>query len=110
MFATLQDGIDPTLQLLAGLITLAAAVLSALQTFLGSAERAGKHNTAGAEFNSVKRRIDFLIAQNSDGKELDDASIEEIRTSMDSLSRETPTIPDLIWQQMLKEIPREGKD
>ncbi len=108
LFATLQEGIDPRLQLLAGFVTLAAAVLSALQTFMGSAERAGKHNTAAAEFNSVKRRIDFLIAQNADGHDLDDAIIEDIRASMDTLSRETPALPESLWEQMLIEIPRES--
>jgi hypothetical protein len=105
LFVTMQQGIEPLAQFFAGFVTLISAVLAALQTFMGSAERAGKHNAAAAEFNAVKRRIDFLIAKSADGGVLDDAIIEEIRSSMDTLSRETPAIPEKLWKNLLIDFP-----
>lgn len=110
LFATMQEGIDPRVQLFAGLVTLTAAVFAALQTFMGSAERAGKHNAAAAEFNAVKRRIDFLIAKNADGGGLDDTVVEDIRSSMDALSRETPALPNGLWEQLLTDFPTSRGD
>ena len=58
--------IGPWLQILIGLASVAAAILSSLQTFLGYSERAEKHRLAGAKYGALGRELESL-RENSDG-------------------------------------------
>nr|MDQ5828128.1 SLATT domain-containing protein [Chloroflexota bacterium] len=61
LFATLQTGPEPWLQVLVGLASVLAAVLASLQTFLGYAERAEKHRVAGAKYGALGRELEALL-------------------------------------------------
>ena len=53
LFATLtKDQASQTLRLVLGLVSVLAAVLAALQTFLGYGQRADKHRTTAAAYGS----------------------------------------------------------
>lgn len=57
VFATLQKQPELWLQIIVGLASLAAALLTSLQTFLGYSERAEKHRLAGAKYGSTSQPI-----------------------------------------------------
>ncbi|MCI0410846.1 MAG: SLATT domain-containing protein, partial [Acidobacteria bacterium] len=64
LFATLADpeaGIPPAFKITVGSISVAAAILSALQTFLRFGERAEKHVVAADWYAAVRRDIDQLL-------------------------------------------------
>jgi hypothetical protein len=63
IFSSLGASPDSALVIVAGLISLLAATLAALQTFLGFAERAEKHRTAAAAYSALKRDLDVLKTQ-----------------------------------------------
>jgi hypothetical protein len=46
-----------------GLLSLLAAILSALQTFLGYAQRAERNRTSAAAYGQLKRDLDLLVMQ-----------------------------------------------
>lgn len=63
IFASLGASPDSRLVIVAGLVSLLAAALAALQTFLGFAQRAEKHRTAAAAYGTLKHELDLLATQ-----------------------------------------------
>lgn len=49
-----------------GLMSIAAASFSALQSFLNFGDKAEKHRAAGAKYNAVGRQPEQLLAQDND--------------------------------------------
>jgi hypothetical protein len=94
IFATLKDGPEPWLQILVGLASVAAAVLTSLQTFLGYAERAEKHRLAGAKYGALGRELETLRAV-SDGASKEQT--DRVRERLDVLAIETPNNPQSIY-------------
>jgi hypothetical protein len=63
IFSSLGSSPNRALVIAAGLISLLAAVLAALQTFLGFAQRAEKHRASGVAYSELKRDLDLLATQ-----------------------------------------------
>jgi hypothetical protein len=107
VFATLQNQPDLWLQISVGLASVAAALLTSLQTFLGYAERAEKHRIAGAKYGALGRELEQLIASPPPTVEL----MSEVRRRLDDLAVESPNNPGLIYRKAgasdLELIPHE---
>jgi len=101
VFANLQEKPEIGWQITIGIMSITAAVLSALQSFLNYGEKAEKHRTAGARYNAVGRELEQLLAQNDDW-----SSLASIRERIDKLANDSPHIPEAVHQEMSK-IPVE---
>ncbi len=88
---------------MAGLITLAAAVLAGVQTVARFGERSGAHRGAAASFGRVKTRLDLLIARN---RKPTDNEIEDLTVVMERLDAETPVVSERFWKAAIKRIQR----
>jgi hypothetical protein len=95
VFATLQQKPEFWWQLSVGLMSIAAAALSALQSFLGYSDKAEKHRSAGAKYNAIGRELELLLAQDSDW-----APLDSIRQRIDTLAQESPHIPESVHGEM----------
>lgn len=62
VFATLEHHVGIPLRVLVGMISVLAAVLASLQTFLRFGERSEKHRAAGEAWASLRREIDQMVA------------------------------------------------
>jgi hypothetical protein len=62
VFATLQHHVNTELKILIGLVSVLAAVLAGLQTFLRFGERAEKHRTAAEAWAALRRDMEEMIA------------------------------------------------
>lgn len=99
IFATLDESIDATVKLLAGLVSVLAATLTGLQTFLKFSERAEKHRAVAARYGALRREIEELRSlEGNITREL----ITPLRESIDRLAEESPNIPTRIWKHTLK--------
>jgi hypothetical protein len=94
VFATLQKDPDPLLQILVGLASVVAAILSSLQTFLGYSERAEKHRLAGAKYGALGRELETLRAL-PDGAS--NERMDRVRERLDVLAVESPNNPQSIY-------------
>lgn len=95
VFASLQEKPEIWLQIIVGLASVAAAILTSLQTFLGYTERAEKHRIAGAKYGAIGRELEIL-------RTLPDVSLEDvhdIRQRLDSLAEESPNNPLSIYNK-----------
>lgn len=93
IFAALQAEVSASAQMLVGLLSFSAAGLSAIQTFLGYAERAEKNRVAAAHYGSLRRWIEQERAlPTTDEAELKD-TVTKIRELSDRYATESPEIP-----------------
>jgi len=109
VFASLQQKVDPILQILVGLISVAAAILAGLQTFLGFAERAERHRMTAARYSALRREIEFLLAVENT-KFHDPEHLDALRVKIDKLGEEAPSITSKIWDEAGRKISIADKD
>ncbi|OLY91198.1 hypothetical protein SAMN05444008_11272 [Cnuella takakiae] len=101
VFATLSKDVNIYFKIATGLISVAAAVLSSIQTFLRFNERAELHRSTAAQAGSIRRLVEEIIASGN----LDDLSREEIskiRERIDKLSENAPSIKAKTWEKTKK--------
>ena len=104
IFATLQkDQADIRLRIAVGIISVLAAVLSSLQTFLRLSERADRHRAAAVRYGALRRELETAIAK---GGPYEDELVAGVREKLDSISSDSPEIPARVWtkvEKLLKE-------
>jgi hypothetical protein len=90
-----------------GSLSILAAVLTGLQTFLKNAEVAEKHRVAGAKFANLKHRLELLAS-------LPPTTVAELRAELvgiegtwATLREESPTLPSTIWRKIEASFPLE---
>jgi hypothetical protein len=102
VFATLQSKPDLWWQVTVGVMSIGAAILAALQSFLGYNDKAEKHRTAGAKYNAIGRELELWLSLPVE--DLD--KLDSIRQRIDALAQESPHIPATVH----KEMPRVGNE
>ncbi|MFM0309503.1 SLATT domain-containing protein [Paraburkholderia sp. RL17-383-BIF-A] len=96
VFASLHaSAVSPELKIFIGFVSVAAAVASALQTFLRYAERAEKHRAAGARYGAVRRRLEAVFAGDADAR--DGHYLSAIRDELDRLAEDSPNVPPRVF-------------
>ncbi|QJE95205.1 SLATT domain-containing protein [Luteolibacter luteus] len=88
-----KDGVDAQIRLGLGLLSMASAVVAALQTFLNLSDRAAKHKASGASYGAIRRALELLkTLPPADGDKMRQA-LEDIKGRMDDLAASAPAIP-----------------
>ena len=106
IFGTIQDNMGIELKIATGLLSLTAAVLSALQTTLKYSELAEKHKMAGARYAGMRRRLEmFILKYEDEPRKQQEAmkALEEIALLFADLAEESPSLPDKIYDRALHE-------
>jgi hypothetical protein len=107
VFATLSKTTDLMVQVTIGLLSVLAAVLMGLQTFLKYSELAEKHRMAGAKFANLKHRIELLATlPPTTDSELREA-LAAIEESWSKLREESPTLPTQVWRHIERTVSLE---
>ena len=84
-----------------GIISVLAAMLGALQTFLGFSDRAAKHRESASRYGAARRRIEEILAITG-GESIPPEEIKLVRKEIDNISAEAPNVPDKIWRNREK--------
>ncbi|MGH8584401.1 MAG: SLATT domain-containing protein [Gammaproteobacteria bacterium] len=101
LFATLADpkiGIPPAFKIAVGSISVAAAILAALQTFLRFGERAEKHVVAADWYAAVRRDIDQLLVLSDKERGTPKTCFDRIRKEMSKVGQQSPEIGNRLWK------------
>jgi hypothetical protein len=100
VFATLGRNVDLWLRIAVGMISVLAAVLASLQTFLRYGERAEKHRSAAELWAAVRREIDQMLAlhptylaSRGDPKQY----LDDLRRRMDEIAQQSPEMGMKGW-------------
>lgn len=87
-----------------GLLSVTAAVLVSLQTFLRYAEQAGSHKTAGAKYAHIKHRLEMLAAMPPETDADLKAELDAIEAEWNQIREESPNLPTFIWRHVEQTI------
>jgi hypothetical protein len=96
VFATLEKESAIEFRITVGCISVLAAVLSSLQTFLRFTERAEKHRAVGGRYGAIRRDIEVLQAS---AGPWDPKRIDAIKDKIDAISTEAPELNERIWKR-----------
>jgi Protein of unknown function (DUF4231) len=84
---------------LVGLCSVAAAVLSSLQTFFEYPERAERHRKAGVSYKAIIRELEEALAPDSSMMR-DTAWLDKVRERLDALEEGAPVVPPGIYDEV----------
>jgi hypothetical protein len=104
VFATLQKQVSFGVQLGVGAISVLAAILAGLQTFLRFPERAEKHKTVAADYGTVRRQIEEILALSHASRGSSKECLELVRKKLDALAEVAPNVPTRIWNRTIREL------
>jgi type II secretory pathway pseudopilin PulG len=109
VFATLQHEISLELRVAVGMISVLAAILASLQTFLRFGERAEKHRAAAERWSALRREIDQMLAlhptylaSRGDPKQY----LDDLRRRMDEVAQQSPELGEGSWRGDRRYAPK----
>lgn len=88
--------------------SLIAAVLAALQTFLGLGDRAAAHRVAGGEYSDLRRRVEELLAFGGNEDEMR-REVAVVREAMSGLAGRSPVISRAAWRNVERKLRSHAK-
>ncbi len=101
VFATLQESANNvTLRVTVGVVSVLAAVLASMQTFLRFSERSEKHRAAAEKWAAIRREIATVRALHPDYIELPadpKKYLDDLRGRMNEVSAQSPELGDRNW-------------
>jgi hypothetical protein len=105
LFATLsEDELGLTLRIIVGSVSVGAAVLSAIQTFFGFAQRADRHVLAADWYAAIRRRIEQVLALPRRGRGDARKTLDEFRKELNAVGSQFPQIGQRDWARIAKEF------
>lgn len=103
VFATLNESVETSAKLLVGVVSMLAATLTGLQTFLRFSERAEKHRAVAARYGALRREIEELLSLE---KNITRELVAPLREAIDRLAEEAPNVSTRIWRRTQKMLSR----
>ena len=110
VFASLQrSDVTTGFRIAVGMISVLAAVLASLQTFLRFGERAEKHRAAAERWAAIRREIDTRLALSTRPNlgSLGDPQpiLDGIRDKMDQTAQQSPELGEAGWLRPQRRYP-----
>jgi hypothetical protein len=99
-FTALQSSTARAIQVVVGVLAIAAAVLTSVQAVLDFGARAERHRIAGVRYKHVIRELEQLGIGAVVGLKLDAPILTEIRQRLDALEEEMPVVPPRIYERI----------
>lgn len=105
VFASLgNETVSGRMKIVIGLLSVAAAVLASLQTFLGLAQRADQHKSAGTRYGALARALEILKTfPPPDPAELK-RIVTDIQREMDRLAESAPGVSARLKREIDEEL------
>jgi hypothetical protein len=101
-FASLQKTAVPTwVRVAVGSVSIVAAVLSSLQTFLRYGMRSEGHRIAAIRYETLRRDMAKTLALHADARGDPVKELDSVRLRMDRYAKESPTIGERHWERRL---------
>ena len=105
IFASLNSSPSTGWKIVAGLTSIAAALLAAVQAFLTYPEIAERHRRASLRLGVLRHRLEQGVIT---GTPISQASLEEIRVEWDDIASEAPPLPQRLNRRAEAEVRETG--
>lgn len=104
VFATLESSTLLFIKIGVGLLSVTAAVLASLQTFLGYGERSERHKLAAFKYGALRRDIEVFIAKAPQDEAKLLSFVEEFKNGWNTADNEAPPIPQRFYDIAAKKV------
>lgn len=93
-----------------GMLSMLAAAITALQTFLNLADRVAKHKSAGASYGAIRRNLELLKTLPPATEDEMRRCLQDIKRQMDELADNSPGIPSRFKQKIDERLKSKSHD
>jgi hypothetical protein len=101
VFASIQDARVATwIRVVVGSVSILAAVISSLQTFLRYGMRAEGHRVAAIRYETLRRDMAAVLAIPRASRTEPIRQLDSVRSRMDRYAKESPTIGEREWNRL----------
>lgn len=97
---------DRAIMLLAGLVSILAALFSSASSFLKLGELAAQHNLAVASYGQLRRDLELEIVQGIDDADME--KLQAVNARWSELEQNTPAIPSGIFEAAKRQVSGEA--
>jgi hypothetical protein len=104
VFASFDKQAAGAVRLILGFISMTAAVLASLQTFLSFAERANRHRVTGAKYGAIRRTLEKLKTVFPTEHDALRRELDAIQKAMDDLAENAPHVPSRLKERVDNEL------
>lgn len=104
VFASLELAATGEQRIIVGIVSLVAAILTSLQTFLRFSERGDQHRMAASEYGAIRRTLEYIKTFPPNEDEAIRSAFNDIRKQMDELSKVSPAVPSILKSHFAKHI------
>jgi hypothetical protein len=105
LFATInEEQLNLAVRLVVGSVSVAAAVLAAVQTFFRFAQRADRHVLAADWYAAIRRRIEETLAIPRNVRDDARKTIDGLRKDLNAVSSQFPQIGQREWARAAEEF------
>ena len=109
VFATLESqSVGISARVIVALVSIAAAVLAGLQTFLRLSEAAMAHAQAGDWYSAIKRDIEQLLAHRRDERGNAKTCTDALRKEMNKVGQKSPELRESLWMDIARRYGIDG--
>jgi hypothetical protein len=108
VFASLETSTTGSERIVVGLVSILAAVLASLQTFLRFSERADLHRVSGSGYGAIRRSLEYLRTFPPAEPAALQQAVTAIKEAMDTLAKEAPAVPSRLKKKLDNEIKRQA--
>ena len=108
IFATLNEAQSDSLRIVAGVLSMLAAILSGVQTFLDYSAREQKHHQAAVAFARLRREVEEFLSFFSSPQDQREF-MKKTRDQWDALVDSSPDVSQAIYDKARSMISRTGK-
>lgn len=111
VFASLQSQSESgtMFKVIVGAVSVLAAVLAGVQTFLDFGKRAEKHHIVSVGYGDVRLDMQQIVALPVEDRGKIKECLESMSNRMDALAKESPDVPNRVWKRMLSNRARPEK-
>ena len=100
VFSALGQNPELVFRLFVGILSIAAAVFAALQTFLDYPARAERHRIAASKYKGLIHEIEQVLCREPHPESRDTALIAGLRDRLADLEESTPVVPQHIYDHI----------
>ena len=105
-FATLAHDVNVGVRIAAGMLSVIAAVLASVQTFLRFGARAERHRVAAERWSAIRREIEKVLSLPPELLGSPKDVLDDVNARMDEAAEKSPAMPDRRWKKALAKRER----
>lgn len=91
-------------KIIVGLLSLVAASLASLQTFLRYSETSEKHKAAAVKYGSLRREVEELLVTGKKEEVLSPSFLKSLRTRWDDVDQVSPAVPQRLLDPIVADF------